>query len=110
MVQPGIGRHCRSDCGGLAPAQADASSKLALIKAKPHQSQAPSKPSLIEAKPDRRQVSSRLGLGESRAVPKCDGNRYHLTGILRFGTRMERTAPESAVKLRTPVFTARCRH
>jgi len=23
---------------------------------------------------------------------------------------MERTAPESAVKLRTPVFTARCRH
>jgi hypothetical protein len=40
--------------------------------------------------------------------PLCQ-NATQADGILRFGTRPERTAPESAVEPCAPVFTARCR-
>src|SRR5580692_10763124 len=41
--------------------------------------------------------------------PALSQNATEIGGALRFGTRCERTAPESANWLRTRLFTARCR-
>lgn len=41
--------------------------------------------------------------------PRLSQNATKIFGTLRFGTRCERTTPESADWLRTRLFTARCR-